>query len=185
MDDAGIIELFFARDESALAECRGKYGAYIRRVALNVTGSAQDAEECEADAYMAAWRRIPPERPRSLRAWLAKAARLEALELLERSSAQKRGGGEPMAVLDELAECVPAPGSADDRLDAEALARAVDAFLETQGARARRCFVQRCFECAPIREIAGRNGMSEQAVRSLLHRTRAKLRAYLEKEELL
>ena len=185
MDDERIISLFFARDEAAIEGCRAKYGAYLRRVAENVTGSALDAEECEADAYEAAWQRIPPERPRSLRAWLAKAARFAALNALERDSAQKRGGGEAAAVLDELAECVPAPGSVGERLDAEALSRAVDAFLKAQGPRARRVFVQRCFECASIPEIARRNSLSEQAVRSLLHRTRAKLRAYLEKEELL
>ena len=117
--------------------------------------------------------------------WLAKAARFAALNMLERDSAQKRGGGEAAAVLDELAECVPAPGSVGERLDAEALSRAVDAFLKAQGPRARRVFVQRCFECASIAEIARRNSLSEQAVRSLLHRTRLKLRLYLEKEELL
>ncbi len=185
MDDEKIISLFFARDERAVAECRGKYGAYLRAVALNVTGSPQDAEECEADACAAAWRRIPPERPRSLRAWLAKCARLAALDVLERGAAQKRGGGETEAVLDELSESVPAPGSVGERLDAEALAAAVDAFLKAQSPRARRVFVQRCFECAAIPEIARRNGMSEQAVRSLLHRTREKLRAHLEKEEIL
>ena len=185
MEDERIISLFFARDERALAECRASYGAYLRAVAMNVTGSARDAEECEADAYMAAWRAIPPEKPRSLRAWLAKAARRAALGLLERSSAQKRGSGEAEAVLDELAECVPAPGSAGDRLDAEALAAALEAFLKTQSPRARRVFIQRVFECSAVPDIARRNAMSEQAVRSLLHRTRAKLRIYLEKEELL
>ena len=185
MDDAGIIELFFARDEGAVSRCREKYGAYLRAVARNVSGSESDAEECEADAYAAAWRRIPPERPRSLRAWLAKAARYAALDILERGAARKRGGGEAEAVLDELAECVPAPGSVGDRLDAEELARAVDAFLKTLGERERVIFVQRCFECESTAAIARRCSVSEQAVRSALHRTRLKLRAYLEKEELL
>ena len=185
MEDGRIISLFFARDERAVGECRKKYGAYLRAVALNITGSPLDAEECEADAYMAAWRSIPPERPRSLRAWLAKAARYRALDSLERATAQKRGAGEAAAVLDELAECVPAPGSAGERLEAEALAWAIDAFLKMQSPRVRRVFVQRCFECAGIAEIARRSALSEQAVRSMLHRTRQKLREYLEKEELL
>ena len=173
MEDGRIISLFFARDERAVGECRKKYGAYLRAVALNITGSPLDAEECEADAYMAAWRSIPPERPRSLRAWLGKAARYRALDSLESASAQKRGGGEAAAVLD------------GERLEAEALARAIDAFLKTQSPRVRRVFVQRCFECAWIAEIARRSALSEQAVRSMLHRTRQKLREYLEKEELL
>lgn len=185
MDDRAIIALFKARNEQALEKCREKYGPYLRAVASNITGSARDAEECESDAYMAAWTKIPPEEPRSLRAWLARAARNHALALLERSAAQKRGCGEVEAVLDELAECVPAPGSVDENLDAQELAGAIDGFLRSQDARTRRVFVQRCFECAAVPDIARRNGMSEQAVRSLLHRTRRKLRAYLESEELI
>ena len=80
---------------------------------------------------------------------------------------------------------MPAPGSVGERLDAAELAKAIDSFLKSQNVRARRVFIQRCFECAPVPEIASRNGMSEQAVRSLLHRTRAKLRDYLESEDLL
>ena len=185
MDDNGIIELFNERNERALDECRARFGAYLRAVARNVTGSERDAEECENDAYMAAWAAIPPEKPRSLRAWLSRAARNNALDRLERGGALKRGSGEAEAVLDELAECVPARGSVGDRLDAAELARAIDSFLKTQDGRTRRVFIQRCFECAPVPDIARRNSMSEQAVRSLLHRVRRKLRAYLEKEELL
>ena len=38
MDDAGIIELFSRATRARSPNARGKYGAYIRRVALNVTG---------------------------------------------------------------------------------------------------------------------------------------------------
>lgn len=185
LDDREIIALFERRDERAVGACRERYGAYLRAVARNVTGSERDAEECEADAYMAAWRSIPPEKPRSLRAWLARAARNAAVDALSRASALKRGGGEAEAVLDELAECVPAPGGVGERLDAEELSRAIGAFLDRLDALPRRIFVQRCFECASIPEIARRSAVSEQAVRSSLHRTRTKLRKYLEREALL
>ena len=185
MDDRAIIALFNERSELAIKACRERFGAYLRRVALNVTGSERDAEECENDAYLAAWNAIPPERPRSLRAWLARSARNSALTVLERSSAQKRGGGEAEAVLDELSECLPSPGSVGDRLSALELSQAIDAFLRAQDERTRRIFVQRCFECAPVSDIAARSSMSQQAVRSLLHRTRSKLRKYLESEELI
>ena len=183
MDDRAIIALFNERSELAIKACRERFGAYLRRVALNVTGSERDAEECENDAYLAAWNAIPPERPRSLRAWLARSARNSALTVLERSSAQKRGGGEAEAVLDELSECLPSPGSVGDRLSAMELSQAIDAFLRTQDERTRRIFVQRCFECAPVSDIAVRSSMSQQAVRSLLHRTRSKLRKYLDSED--
>ena len=103
MDESYIVGLFFARDEAALAECRRRYGAYCRAIARNILGREADAEECENDVYLAAWNAIPPAQPRSLRAFLGKIARNLALGRYERESAQKRGGGEACAVLDELA----------------------------------------------------------------------------------
>ena len=102
MDESYIVGLFFARDEAALAECRRRYGAYCRAIARNILGREADAEECENDVYLAAWNAIPPAQPRSLRAFLGKIARNLALGRYERESAQKRGGGEACAVLDEL-----------------------------------------------------------------------------------
>ena len=104
MDDAGIIELFFARDGEAVAECRRAYGAYCLGIARRILPREADAEECENDVYMAAWRAIPPERPASLRAFLGKITRNLALDRYEREHAQKRGGGAVDAVLDELSE---------------------------------------------------------------------------------
>ena len=45
MDDRAIIALFNERSELAIKACRERFGAYLRRVALNVTGSERDAEE--------------------------------------------------------------------------------------------------------------------------------------------
>lgn len=185
MDDAGIIELFFARDGEAVAECRRAYGAYCLGIARRILPREADAEECENDVYMAAWRAIPPERPASLRAFLGKITRNLALDRYEREHAQKRGGGAVDAVLDELSECLPGPGSAGERLEAAELAAAVDAFLRTCPERARQIFLRRVFFCDSIAEIAGRFSTSGAAVKSSLRRTRASLRQYLEKEELL
>lgn len=180
MEPEAILDLFFSRSERAVDACRAQYGAALRGLALRITGSARDAEECESDAYLAAWRSIPPLRPVSLRA-----VRSSAIDCLKHRRAQKRGGGEAEAVLQELEDCLPAPGKVETAVDAQTLSEAVNAFLADQPARARRVFVLRCFACTPVPEIARSTGMSEQAVRSLLHRTRCKLRAFLQKEDLL
>ena len=185
MEPEAILDLFFSRSERAVDACRAQYGAALRGLALRITGSARDAEECESDAYLAAWRSIPPLRPVSLRAWLLRAVRSSAIDCLKHCRAQKRGGGEAEAVLQELEDCLPAPGKVETAVDAQTLSEAVNAFLADQPARARRVFVLRCFACTPVPEIARSTGMSEQAVRSLLHRTRCKLRAFLQKEDLL
>lgn len=182
MEDNRIIALLFARDAGALDECRSSYGAYCRAIARNILGSEDDAEECENDVYLAAWNAIPPERPVSLRAFLGKIARNLALGRRERDSAQKRGGGTIDAVLDELAECLGAPGEVSERAEAAELAAAVDAFLRRRGERERRIFLRRVFFCDPISDIARRFGISEAAVKSSLSRTRAALRSCLKKE---
>ena len=50
MEDAQIIELFFARSEDAISELDKKYGKLCHKLADNILASAQDAEECVNDA---------------------------------------------------------------------------------------------------------------------------------------
>ena len=54
MEPEAILDLFFSRSERAVDACRAQYGAALRGLALRITGSARDAEECESDAYLAA-----------------------------------------------------------------------------------------------------------------------------------
>lgn len=63
MEDAQIIELFFARSEDAISELDMKYGKLCHKLADNILASAQDAEECVNDAYLSTWNAIPPQRP--------------------------------------------------------------------------------------------------------------------------
>ena len=55
MEDAQIIELFFARSEDAISELDKKYGKLCHKLADNILASAQDAEECVNDAYLSTW----------------------------------------------------------------------------------------------------------------------------------
>ena len=54
MDDKELIRLYQARDERAITESEQKYGSFLRRIALNLLGSPEDAEECVNDALLAA-----------------------------------------------------------------------------------------------------------------------------------
>ena len=53
MNDKGIIELFFARDEQAIAETEKEYGALCRYIASNVLAVKEDVEECVSDVMLA------------------------------------------------------------------------------------------------------------------------------------
>lgn len=58
MEDAQIIELFFARSEDAISELDKKYGKLCHKLADNILASAQDAEECVNDAYLSTRRSV-------------------------------------------------------------------------------------------------------------------------------
>lgn len=67
----------------------------------------------------------------------------------------------------------------------EVLRSALSAFLRTLPERQRQVFLARYFYALPLSGIAARFSMRENTVKTTLHRTRRRLRDYLEQEELL
>ena len=185
MEDEKIIDLFFVRSEQAIRELDNKYGKICHNFSYNIVNSRQDAEECVNDALLAAWQAIPPLAPVHLAAYLAKLTRNAALNRYRAQNAQKRGGSVVAVSLDELAECLPGGESPADRAEAEVLRSALSAFLRTLPERQRQVFLARYFYALPLSGIAARFSMRENTVKTTLHRTRRRLRDYLEQEELL
>lgn len=184
MDDNDIVALYWDKSERALTETQAKYGAYCRAIAQRILGSGEDAEECAADTWLAAWNSIPPHRPENLSAYLGKLTRRIALKRLERRTAARRGGGEAALSLEELSECVSDTRSVESALEEKQLAAAISAYLRTLPVIKRRVFVCRYWHAYSVREIAERFGFSETKVANMLSRTRKGLRQYLEKEDL-
>ena len=93
MEDEAIVELYLARDESAISHTSEKYGSKLRSLAKRITEDDFMADECENDTYMKAWNSIPPHEPRTyLFAFLARITRHLALNLCEKNRTQKRSG---------------------------------------------------------------------------------------------
>ena len=180
MEDALIVDLYWARDEQALAETAAKFGTYCRKIADNILHSAHDAEECENDTWLAAWNSMPTNRPARLAPYLGRITRNLALDRFDKASAQKRGSGQTCAPLDELAECVAAPGGVEDSFDAAETGRIISDFLRTLPEETRNIFLRRYWYCDATADIAARYGLTESKVRVTLHRTRGKLAAYLQ-----
>lgn len=180
MEDALIVDLYWARDEQALAETAAKFGTYCRKIADNILHSAHDAEECENDTWLAAWNSMPTNRPARLAPYLGRITRNLALDRFDKASAQKRGNGQTCAPLDELAECVAAPGGVEDSFDAAETGRIISDFLRTLPEETRNIFLRRYWYCDATADIAARYGLTESKVRVTLHRTRGKLSAYLQ-----
>lgn len=179
MTDEEIIALYWERSESAISESQHKYGGLCRRVAANILGSREDAEECLNDALYAAWNAIPPERPDSLSAYLAGITRNNALTRLKARRRQKRGGGEAEVLLSELEDCVPTGDFADKLIDAQLLGEAISAFLKEQTEVNAAVFTERYFYCKTIAEISRESGFTKSKVTAILFRMREKLRLAL------
>ena len=181
MDDRRIIELFNLRDEEAISSVSAKYGAYLFTVARNILRDDEDAKECVNDALRAAWNAIPPAEPGYLRAFLGKIARNIALKRYETLTAQKRGGGVTDAALDELSECIPGGEDPADETVRSEMIREIEKCLKTVPERDKTAFLLRYWFAFTTAEIAERIGASENYVRTVLSRTRKKIRKYLER----
>ena len=83
-----------------------------------------------------------------------------------------------------MSECLPAPETPESQLELRELTASIQRFLEGCPKRERVIFTARYFYVYPIEEIAKHLGMKAATVRTVLHRTRKKLREDLEKEEL-
>ena len=176
--DRHIIDRLFARSEEGLALLQTHYGKLCHRIALNLLGSREDAEECVNDTYLAVWNTIPPNRPASLMAYVGKVTRNIAVSCLRKRGAKGRRC-EGVVLLDELAECLPdtdTPDPADDL----PLREALQSFFDSLSEEDRAIMVRRYYDGEPTEAIAVSLGLRHGTVRVRLHRLRERLREHLE-----
>ena len=180
MDDLQIIELYFARDEQAIKETDRKYGKTCLRVAYNLLSNNEDSEECVNDTYLTVWNKIPPTRPNNFIAFICKITRNLSLKRLEVSNAMKRSAGTIIS-MSELEKALPDQCIAPDVEDEE-LGKLISAFLWSEKALDRNVFLRKYWFFDSISDIAERYSMNENSVKSMLFRSRNRLREFLRKE---
>ena len=156
-----IIDLYFARNETAVSETAKKYGERCTSLARAILRSQEDAEECLSDVWMKVWNAIPPKQPDPLSGFVYQTGRYIALDKLRYITADKRDGRYD-ASIDELAECIPSK-VLEETVEARELGRAINAFLAGQRADNRAIFLcgtgtvtasgrlQRIWNCCPTR----------------------------------
>lgn len=177
MQDEKIVDLFFARDEQAIAATSAKYNTYCMNIAMNILSNREDSEECVNDTLLAAWNSIPPSRPENLSAFLGKLTRNLSINRYKANHAERRGGGELALSLEELDDCIEDPRTLGD--DPEEIGHLISEFLYTQPKEMRQVFVRRYFHSESISDIADYFDMTESKVKSILHRMRHSLKPYL------
>ncbi len=184
MDDERIIDLYWKRDESAISETKTKYGVYCYSIAYNILKNNEDAEECENDTYLEAWKTIPPQKPKILSSYLGTITRRKSIDRWRRKTADKRGG-EIQLSLQELENYLTDDKSISDEIIAEEIAKKISEFLRTLPEKECNVFLRRYWYFDSITEICNRYGYGQSKVKMILKRTREKLFSYLEKEGML
>lgn len=177
MEDKQIIDLYFARNETAISETAGKYGRMLKSIAYGILKNIPDSEECENDTYLAAWNRIPPQTPGNLAAFLGRIVRNIAINKYEYYTADKRNRDLEVAI-DEIGEIIS--GEPTD-LDAAAISECISDYLRDKSYTKRVVFVRRYWYGDGISKIASDYGFSESKVKSILMRMRKELKVYFER----
>lgn len=183
LEDKDIIRLYFERNEEAIRETKEKYGAYCFKTAENILGDFGKAEECLNSALLGVWNSVPPNDPKNLKIYFAKITRNFAVGILEKENAKKRGGALEIAA-EELSEAIPSKESVEESCIAKELGEKINFFVSKLPETERKIFIRRYFFFETPEKIGEKFGFSPNRVSVILHRTRKKLKKFLEKEGL-
>ena len=180
MEDYQIVDLYWQRSENAIRETSKKYGKMLGGISYSLLSSKEDAEECLNDTYLEAWQKMPQDRPASLGAYLSKIIRCISIDRFRSAHRQKRG--EAASLTDELAECIPSGTTPADEYENGRISKVINKFLFELDEEKRRIFVRRYFYSDSVSDISAKMSISVPKVKTTLHRLRAELREYLDKE---
>lgn len=183
MEDKKIVDLYIQRSEQAVTETQSKYGNYCFSIAYQILANNEDAEESVNDTYIDAWNSIPPHKPAILSTFLGKITRRISIDRWRTRNAKKRGGGEMPLVLEELAECIEGNNSIEQELEQKRLSEVINTFVLGLPMMEQKVFLCRYWYMDSIDSICKQFGFSESKVKSMLYRTREKLKLVLEKED--
>ena len=182
MEDSQIVDLYLARNESALTETAQKYGSLLRTISRRITEDEPIAEECENDTYLEAWNLIPPHEPRDyLSAFLSRIVRsLSINRCVERNRLKRKATVYTLS--DELEECLSSGDDVAGELEGKELAECVSRFLREQPTEKRVIFLHRYYYCDKIAAIAARFETTSGKIKLVLFRMRKELCERLKKE---
>lgn len=180
MTDDGIIDLYLARNERAIAETSDKYGMKLRQLSRRIVTDEGTAEECVNDTWLKTWESIPPHEPRDyFFAFIAKITRSLSLSQCRKASAQKRSAN-VTELSTELEECVGGADTTAQVTDEMHFKDSLNRFLAELPAEKRDMFVRRYWYMDDVAQIAKRHDCTESRVTTELYRIRKKLKLHLE-----
>ena len=181
--DEEIIELYFKRDEEAIRLTEARYGKLIFKVAYNILGDRQYAEQCENDTYLGLWNAIPPERPTCFGAFAVRIARCAAINKYREERGKRRIPSGLTVSIEELYGVLGEENGLAHKTEDEELKRIINEYVRGLGERSRYIFVGRYYMSESVEEIAKALGVTESAVYKELTKIKRGLKKHLEENE--
>lgn len=181
MDDKQIIELYFERNEQAIKETETKYGAFCHRIAMNILGIHEDAEECVNDTYYSVWKQIPPTVPEVFKVYLGRITRNLSISRFRAMRAKKRYSSMEI-MLSELNDCVPSSSNVEQTIEVMQLSDYISEWLDSLPEEDCALFVRRYWFGDEVQELAEKCGITAAKMAQRMLRLRKSLKAALEQK---
>lgn len=182
MDDETIVELYWNRDEKAIAETDRKYRHYLYTVAFHILHNDPDCEECLNDTYLGTWNAIPPTRPTCFHVFISKIMRNTAVVRYKKNTAARRIPSEMTVTLDELDHYVPYDNSVEHEYAVFQISRLLSMYLHSLSERRSFIFICRYYCSDSIHDIAQMLHVSDSTVFRELNAIKSGLKNCLIKE---
>jgi RNA polymerase sigma-70 factor (ECF subfamily) len=176
--DSQIIKLYLNRDQRAISESDAHYGAYCRRISVNILKSREDSEECVNDTWHRAWNSIPPQTPTSLSAFFGKIVRNLSISRYRKNKSKKNHEG-IMLLLSDIEECVPSNDSVIQKIESKELAGIINDWLAELDKDERVLFVRRYWFGESVKDLADECGRTRNQIAQTMMALRKSLKAKL------
>ena len=181
-DEGALVSAAKAGDAAAFEELVNRYERKIFRLALNITGNQEDAEDAMQEAFLKSYVHLKEfEGGSRFYTWLVRIAVNEALMRLRKRRPNLISLDEPVETEDdlmprEIEDWSPSP---EQRYAQVELRKILDEVIEKLDPPFRLVFLLRDVEELSTEETAAALGLSVAAVKSRLLRARLKLRQHL------
>jgi RNA polymerase sigma-70 factor (ECF subfamily) len=157
----------------------------VHRLAFNILGDEQEAEDAAQDAFLAAWRNRESWKPEAkFTTWLHRIAINKAIDRYR----ARRAAPESAETITRLADAALDPAHTPDQhrgLEQSQASTTLKESLNRLPDSQKLALTLFYFEDLDVARIAIHMGVSEQAVRSLLKRGRLALKSHLQKQKKL
>ncbi len=183
VDEALSLDALRAGDRNEFARLVDLFSGRIYRLALQITGNTQDAEDVLQETFLKAFHALPGFEGRSsLSTWLYRIAVNEALMILRRQKVQfslaedNESNDEEKTEALQLVDwcCLP-----EDELQSTETRRVLEEAIQRLSPALRVVFLLRDVEGLSVKDTADSLGITESAVKVRLLRARLRLREEL------